>query len=79
MGVGKRELTWTQTQKYKLYRDGSFYAVADRYEKTLIAPGTGSAEAEETRAQLQAALDSMPTKAARLVPGKSKEKSKKKK
>lgn len=67
-GINDREIVWAQNQTYKLYRDGSFYAVADRYETTNIAPGTGSPTAEATRRMLQAALNEMPAKAEKLNP-----------
>ena len=65
-GVNRREIVWAQNQHYKLYRDGAFYAVADRYEQTKILPGSDDAAAEKTRRMLQAALDEIPTKAVKL-------------
>jgi len=73
-GVHKREIVWAQNQHYKLYRDGSLYAVADRHETKAIQKGAGSAEAESARKLLQEALDSMPAKAAMLQAGPSKDK-----
>ena len=64
-GVQKREIAWVQNQQYKLYRDGTLYAVSDRHETEAIAAGA-SATADAARAMLQAALDSMPNKAAKL-------------
>lgn len=65
-GVNGREIVWAQNQHYKLYRDGAFYAVSDRYEKTNILPGDGDATAERTRKMLQAAIDEIPEKAVKL-------------
>jgi arylsulfatase A len=67
-GVNGREIVWAQNQRYKLYKDNSFYAVADRHEKTSIKPGTGGDDAESCRQLLRAALDELPSKAARLDP-----------
>ena len=67
-GVNSREIVWAQNQHYKLYRDNSFYAVADRHETTPIEPGTGSEDAEACRKLLRAALDELPGKAAMLDP-----------
>lgn len=67
-GVGKREIVWAQNQHYKLYRDGAYFAVSDRYEANLIEAGRGTASAERTRKLLQKAIDSMPKKAALLDP-----------
>ena len=60
-GAGKPYIIWAQDQHYKLYSHGKFIAVADRHEKTNIAPGKGSNEAEAARRKLQAAIDSMPS------------------
>ena len=67
-GVRSREIVWAQNQHYKLFRDGSFYAVSDRYEENLIGKGRGTVSAEKTRKMLQSAIDSMPKKAALLDP-----------
>ncbi len=67
-GVRKREIMWAQNQYYKLYQDGTLYAVADRYEVDPIAEGQGTAFAEETRAMLQSALDRMPESGLMLNP-----------
>ena len=64
-GVNDQEIIWAQNQRYKLYRDGTLYAVIDRYEKTPLSPG-GSTQADKDRDLLQRALDSMPLKAAKL-------------
>ena len=67
-GVRKREIVWAQNQHFKLYRDGAYYAVSDRYEEHLIKPEMGNRSAEKTRKLLQKAIDSMPRKAALLDP-----------
>jgi len=67
-GVRNREVVWAQNQHYKLFRDGSFYAVSDRYEDRPIKSEMGSRSAEKTRKMLQGAIDSMPRKAALLDP-----------
>ena len=59
-GVRNREIIWSQNQYYKLYQDGSFYAVADRHEVDSIKPGDGTAFAEKTRKVLQRAIKSLP-------------------
>jgi hypothetical protein len=51
-----------------LFRDGSFYAVSDRYEERPIEKDGGTVSAEKTRKMLQSAIDSMPKKAALLDP-----------
>ena len=66
-GIRGNEIVWAQNQHYKLYRDGSLYATADRHETKVIQPGTGSEKAETSRRILQEALDSMPAKAAKLI------------
>ena len=66
-GVNGREIVWAQNQHFKLYRDGSFYRVSDRYETSNIKPGTDNA-ADTTRAMLQTALDELPEKALKLNP-----------
>jgi arylsulfatase A len=66
--VNGREIVWAQNQRYKLYKDNSFFAVADRYETTSIEPGTGGDDAESCRRLLRAALDGLPSKAAMLDP-----------
>ncbi len=65
-GVNSNEIVWAQTQKFKLYRDGSLYATADRHEKRQIEPQTDK-EADAARTLLQGAIDSMPTRAAKLA------------
>lgn len=47
---------------FKLYRDGSLFAVADRHEQQRLHPG-GSEDSDAARAKQQAALDSMPRRA----------------
>lgn len=69
-GIKGNEIAWAQNQKFKLYRDGSLFSVADRYETHLIEPHTGQTSAETARQLLQKAIDSMPTKAAKLAAGK---------
>ena len=66
-GINGNEIVWAQNQHYKLYRDGSLYATADRHETQAIQPGTGSAEAEQARRLLQTAIASMPAQAAKLA------------
>ena len=68
-GVNDQEIIWAQNQRHKLYRDGTLYAVIDRYEKTPLSPGV-STQADKDRDLLQRALDSMPLKAAKLSLGK---------
>jgi len=60
-GVRGREIIWAQNQYYKLFQDGSFYAVADRYEVEPIQPGQGTEFAERIRKMLQQAIDAMPS------------------
>jgi arylsulfatase A len=72
-GVRGLEIVWAQNQHYKLYRDGTLYAVADRHETDAIKPGQGGEAAETARIFLQEALDSMPAQAAKLAAGKTKE------
>ena len=72
-GIKKNEIVWAQNQYFKLYRNGSLYSVADRYETQLIEPSTGLTSAETARQLLQQAIDSMPTKAAKLAAGRKKE------
>jgi len=72
-GIGGLEIVWAQNQHYKLYRDGSLYAVADRHETRNLAPGA-SDEADAARKLLQGALDSMPEQAAKLKPAKRRRK-----
>lgn len=64
-GINGREVAWVQDQDYKLYRDGTLYAVRDRHETQPIAAGSSDA-ADQARELLQGALDSMPKKAAKL-------------
>jgi len=68
-GVNNLEIIWAQNQKYKLYRDGSFYATADRHEVNPITDNK-SKESNRARTILQQALDSMPQKAEKLAPAK---------
>ncbi len=67
-GVRSREVIWAQNQYYKLFQDGSFYAVTDRYEVDPIRPGDGTQFAEETRKMLQRAIDAMPQTGLMLNP-----------
>ncbi|MDE0569437.1 MAG: sulfatase-like hydrolase/transferase [Verrucomicrobiales bacterium] len=64
-GVNDQEIIWAQNQRHKLYRDGTLYAVIDRYEKTPLSLGI-STQADKDRDLLQKGLDSMPLKAAKL-------------
>ena len=68
-GMNKNEIVWAQNQHFKLYRDGMLYAVKDRYEKTPLKTGANK-KADQTRKILQAAINSMPNKAAKLSGGK---------
>lgn len=68
-GVNGNEIAWAQNQKFKLYRDGALYAVADRHEKQRLEPGASEA-ADAARQLLQRALDSMPKKASKLSASK---------
>ncbi len=65
-GINKREIIWAQNQHFKLYRDGSMYAVKDRHETVPIETGQSN-EADAARNMLQGAIDSMPSKAAKLI------------
>ncbi len=67
-GVRGRELIWAQNQHFKLYRDGTLYAVSDRYEVDPIKPGDGTPFAEKTRGMLQSAIDAMPGTGEMLDP-----------
>ncbi len=67
-GARNREIIWAQNQHFKLYQDGSFYAVADRYEVDPIKPGDGTVLAEKTRKLLQKAIDAMPSTGQMLNP-----------
>ena len=58
---------WAQDQRYKLYRDGTLYAVRDRHEAQPLPPGHSEA-ADAARSMLQAALETMPTRAEKLQP-----------
>lgn len=68
MGARNREIIWAQNQHFKLYQDGSFYAVADRFEVDPILPGDGTKYAEQTRKMLQKAIDAMPSTGQMLKP-----------
>ncbi|MCB1122214.1 MAG: sulfatase-like hydrolase/transferase [Verrucomicrobiae bacterium] len=67
-GVYNREIIWAQNQHFKLYDDGSYYAVEDHQEVDNIAKGKGSKEAEQTRRMLQKAIDSKPKTSPKLKP-----------
>ncbi|MCF7847590.1 MAG: sulfatase-like hydrolase/transferase, partial [Kiritimatiellales bacterium] len=54
-GINGCEIVWAQNQHYKLYRDGTLYATADRHETKPIAPGKGGERAETARRMLQEA------------------------
>ncbi|MAD25814.1 MAG: arylsulfatase [Verrucomicrobiales bacterium] len=64
-GVNNLEIIWAQNQKYKLYRDGSFYSTADRHELSPIKNGENK-ESDHVRKILQEALNLMPAKAVKL-------------
>ncbi len=68
-GVNKNEIVWAQNQKFKLYGDGTLYTLKDRHENSPLKNGENSA-ADQARKLLQAAIDSMPKKAAKLSAGK---------
>jgi len=68
-GVNKNEIVWAQNQFFKLYRDGTLYAVKDRYEKTPVKVGA-NIKADEARQLLQSAIESMPKEAVKLSGGK---------
>ena len=68
LGIRDREIIWAQNQHFKLYQNGFFYSVADRFEVDPIAPGDGTNYAEETRAMLQKAIDAMPQTGQMLKP-----------
>jgi arylsulfatase A len=67
-GINKLEVAWAQNTEFKLYRDGSYYAVADHQEVKNIKKGKGTSAAEKTRKMLQKALDSMPRTSPKLTP-----------
>jgi len=53
---------FARTQRYKLYSDGRFYDVPyDQEELRPIPPGRAGTLAEQIRARLQAAIESVPT------------------
>ncbi len=64
-GINQREIIWAQNQNYKLYADGTLFAVKDRYEKNPIVSGQNT-NADVARALLKSAIESMPSKAAKL-------------
>ncbi len=66
-GVNGLEIVWAQNQNFKLYRDGTLYSTKDRHEKQPIIKGRDPA-ADQIRLMLQHALESMPKKAAKLIP-----------
>tara|TARA_B100000614_G_scaffold117463_1_gene105547 strand:- start:1926 stop:3275 length:1350 start_codon:yes stop_codon:yes gene_type:complete len=66
-GVDGIEIVWAQNQNFKLYRDGTLYSTKDRHEKRPITMGKDS-KSDRVRLLLQKALDSMPSKAAKLIP-----------
>ena len=77
MGRNNNEIIWAQNQEYKLYTDGTLYAVADRYEKNPIPPNRESNHpAERARRMLREAIDSMPASGQKLLVRKSQNKSK---
>ncbi|MDB4810185.1 sulfatase-like hydrolase/transferase [bacterium] len=66
-GVNENEIIWAQTKEFKLYADGAFYRVDDRYEATpLPALGKAGKAAEQTRAMLRNVIDSMPSSGQKL-------------
>jgi arylsulfatase A len=72
-GVNSNEIIWAQNQQYKLYADGTLYAVSDRYEKHPIPPSNdANSPAEIARQLLLTAIESMPAKGQKLAAGTSK-------
>ncbi|MDB4614230.1 sulfatase-like hydrolase/transferase [bacterium] len=66
-GVNNNEIIWAQDQNFKLYADGTLYAVSDRYEKHPIAPGDNpNLTAETARQLLSQAIKSMPGEGQKL-------------
>ena len=71
-GVNSNEIIWAQDQHFKLYTDGTLYAVADRYEKNPISPSdNANGPAEIARQMLRNAIESMPTMGQKLAAGAS--------
>ena len=66
-GINGNEIAWAQNQNFKLYRDGTMYAVSDRDEKNPIVKNGAGERGETARAMLQKAIDSMPDWAAKLA------------
>lgn len=67
-GVNSNEIIWAQNQDYKLYADGTLYAVSDRYEEHPIPPSTDvRSPAEIARQMLDAAIRSMPATGQKLA------------
>jgi len=67
-GIYNREIIWAQNHSYKLYDDGSFYAVVDHEELEDIKESKGSRDAERVRKLLQKAIESMPKTSPKLAP-----------
>ncbi len=67
-GVRNLEIAWAQNKEFKLYADGTLYAMSDRYEKQPIKKGRESKSGKASRKQLQAVLDSMPSTSPKLAP-----------
>jgi len=65
-GFNMREIIWAQNRDFKLYRDGSFYAAADRHEQNPLRPGEGGEQAHAARRLLKDTLGSMPDQAGML-------------
>jgi arylsulfatase A-like enzyme len=59
-GFGALEVASAQNQFFKLFRDGTMYAMPHELWSTPIEPGTGGDSAAKARVLLQASLDSMP-------------------
>lgn len=76
-GVNGNEIIWAQNQQFKLYADGTLFAVSDRYETKPIQAGA-NAEADRARKLLRSAIDSMPDKGQMLNANAKKAKSDKK-
>ncbi len=67
-GIRNLEIAWAQNKEFKLYADGTMYALEDRYEKMPISTKGASSLEKRNRKQLQAVIDSMPTTSPKLAP-----------
>jgi hypothetical protein len=65
--VNSNEIIWAQNQEFKLYADGTLYAVSDRHEEHPISPSTDASSPSETaRQMLGNAIRSMPATGQKL-------------